>query len=336
MLAGGGGDPAARALALRSACWWAALQADIASARPLLEEGQALASRVGGETEVLLTQAAGTVALYAGDVSAAELLLDEAISGFSASGDAAELAHCWMLLAILNAIVNDADRALADHRACLAITEPAGETWLRSWSLWAAGLATWENGDPQSAQLILKESLRLEQLMAERLGIGATLEALAWIEAPTDPERAAVLLGAAQNEWDRIETSIHTMPGLDARQALSVAAARASMGEEAFDRAWSRGRSLDQASATAFGLDETRRAVPRARTTTRDVLTRRERQIAELLREGLGNKEIADRLVISRRTAEAHVEHILTKLGFTNRTQVAAWVADQSSRPNDR
>ncbi|MFC7596507.1 ATP-binding protein [Terrabacter sp. GCM10028922] len=334
MLAGGGGDPAARALALRSACWWAALQGDIDSARPLLEEGQALASRLGDETEMLLTQAAGTVALYAGDVEAAELLLTEAIRGLSASGEAAEVAHCWMLLAIVNAIVNDADRALASHRACLAITEPAGETWLRSWSLWAAGLATWENGDHRSAQLLVKQSLRLEQLMAERLGIGASLEALAWIEAATDPERAAVLMGAAQNEWDRIETSIHTMAGLDARQEASVAAARGSIGDEAFDRAWSRGRSLDQTSATAFGLEETRRSASIARSTARDVLTRRERQIAELIREGLSNKEIADRLVISRRTAEAHVEHILTKLGFTSRTQVAAWVADQSSEPN--
>ena len=40
----------------------------------------------------------------------------------------------------------------------------------------------------------------------------------------------------------------------------------------------------------------------------------------------MSNKEIADTLVISRRTAETHVEHILTKLGFTSRTQIAAWV----------
>ena len=40
----------------------------------------------------------------------------------------------------------------------------------------------------------------------------------------------------------------------------------------------------------------------------------------------MSNKEIADTLVISRRTAETHVEHILTKLGFTSRTQIATWV----------
>ena len=336
MLAGGDGDPTARALALRSACWWAALQGDVEAARPLLEQGTALAVRLGGETEVLLVEAAGMVAMYAGDVDGAERLIDEAIRGFSASGNAAELAHCWMLQAILATVRDDAERALACYRACLAITEPVGEMWLRSWSLWAAGLAHWTRAERQSAALLVKESLRLEQLMSERLGIGASLEALAWIDASADPERAAVLMGAAQNEWDRIETSIHTMPGLDVRHDASVAAARAALGEEAFDRAWSRGRSLDQASAIAFGLEETRapRAVPRE-AAGHEVLTRRERQIAELIREGLGNREIADKLVISRRTAEAHVEHILTKLGFTSRTQVAAWVADQSPGPDE-
>ncbi|RYD62516.1 MAG: LuxR family transcriptional regulator, partial [Verrucomicrobiaceae bacterium] len=55
-------------------------------------------------------------------------------------------------------------------------------------------------------------------------------------------------------------------------------------------------------------------------------LTKRERQVADLIAEGLTNQAIADRLVISPRTAQGHVEHILAKLGFTSRTQVAAWV----------
>ena len=58
-------------------------------------------------------------------------------------------------------------------------------------------------------------------------------------------------------------------------------------------------------------------------------LTRREREIAGLLAEGLSNKEIAARLVISQRTVETHVDHILGKLGMTSRAQVASWVAAQ-------
>jgi non-specific serine/threonine protein kinase len=44
-----------------------------------------------------------------------------------------------------------------------------------------------------------------------------------------------------------------------------------------------------------------------------------------LVAEGLTNQQIAERLVIGRRTANTHVEHILTKLDFTSRAQVAAW-----------
>jgi DNA-binding NarL/FixJ family response regulator len=60
-------------------------------------------------------------------------------------------------------------------------------------------------------------------------------------------------------------------------------------------------------------------------------LTRREREIAHLIAKGLTNKDIASTLVISQRTAEGHVEHILTKLGFRSRAQVAAWVAESLS-----
>ncbi len=59
-----------------------------------------------------------------------------------------------------------------------------------------------------------------------------------------------------------------------------------------------------------------------------DVLTRREKDVARLVAAGHSNKRIAADLVISVRTAETHVEHILTKLGFTSRTQIAGWVRD--------
>ncbi|WP_280430797.1 response regulator transcription factor, partial [Nocardia brasiliensis] len=56
-------------------------------------------------------------------------------------------------------------------------------------------------------------------------------------------------------------------------------------------------------------------------------LTRRERDVARLVAAGYSNKRIAAELVISIRTAESHVDHILTKLGFTSRAQVASWVS---------
>lgn len=59
----------------------------------------------------------------------------------------------------------------------------------------------------------------------------------------------------------------------------------------------------------------------------RDGLSQREVEVAGLVAEGLTNRQIADRLVISERTAQNHVQHILTKLGFGTRAQIAAWAA---------
>lgn len=58
-----------------------------------------------------------------------------------------------------------------------------------------------------------------------------------------------------------------------------------------------------------------------------DPLSPREQEVARLVADGLSNRAIAAALVISERTAQNHVQHVLTKLGFANRAQVAAWVA---------
>jgi len=62
-----------------------------------------------------------------------------------------------------------------------------------------------------------------------------------------------------------------------------------------------------------------------------DPLTPREREVAALVAEGLTNREIAARLYLSERTAQNHVQHILTKLGLPNRGQVAVWLTRRSA-----
>jgi DNA-binding CsgD family transcriptional regulator len=58
---------------------------------------------------------------------------------------------------------------------------------------------------------------------------------------------------------------------------------------------------------------------------TRSPLSPRELEVARLVARGLTNKQIGETLFVSERTAENHVQHILLKLGFSNRSQVAAW-----------
>jgi DNA-binding NarL/FixJ family response regulator len=54
-------------------------------------------------------------------------------------------------------------------------------------------------------------------------------------------------------------------------------------------------------------------------------LSPREREVAALLAQGLSNRQIAQRLVVTERTVGAHIEHILDKTGFASRHQVGAW-----------
>ncbi|MDQ3462512.1 MAG: LuxR C-terminal-related transcriptional regulator [Actinomycetota bacterium] len=58
-------------------------------------------------------------------------------------------------------------------------------------------------------------------------------------------------------------------------------------------------------------------------------LTRRELDVAGLVGKGLTNREIAEQLYLSERTAQNHVQHILTKLALSNRSQIAVWMTGQ-------
>src|SRR5437764_1397012 len=67
---------------------------------------------------------------------------------------------------------------------------------------------------------------------------------------------------------------------------------------------------------------------PRAQANSAGLLSPREQDVVRLLARGYTNKEIADELVISPSTVKAHVEHILTKLGLSDRTQAAVWAIE--------
>jgi len=59
----------------------------------------------------------------------------------------------------------------------------------------------------------------------------------------------------------------------------------------------------------------------------------REREVAALVAQGLGNREIGERLFLSPRTVETHVQHLLNKLGLGTRAEIAAWHAREVIAP---
>jgi len=162
--------------------------------------------------------------------------------------------------------------------------------------------------------------------------------ALAWIAASRhQDERAAVLLGAAAGLWRFMGTTLEGNQHVAGYHRDCERQARQGMGEAAFHACCRRGLEMPAEDALAYALGKPPGKPPgkRPAPAVQDEapLTAREMQVARLIAGGHSNKEIAAELVISPRTAENHVEHILAKLGFTARAQVAAWVAAGSRRP---
>ena len=83
-------------------------------------------------------------------------------------------------------------------------------------------------------------------------------------------------------------------------------------------------RAIDEALVASGTVSE-----PAARATRAPPLTARELEVAALVARGLSNREIAEQLVISERTADRHMSNILDKLGLAHRAQVAAWATEQ-------
>jgi len=88
---------------------------------------------------------------------------------------------------------------------------------------------------------------------------------------------------------------------------------------KAGDRAWERGRAIPLNDAVADALGGFRATGP--------TFTPRERQMVELVSQGLTNRQMAGRLALSVRTVDGHLERVRSKLGCSNRVQIAAWFA---------
>jgi DNA-binding NarL/FixJ family response regulator len=112
-------------------------------------------------------------------------------------------------------------------------------------------------------------------------------------------------------------------PADAARMARAIDEARSRAGEQVFAAAWLEGRALGPAAAGEVAMALIEPMTNRPTFSAKPDLTRRERQVLRLINDGLTDREIAESLFISPRTAQNHVASILAKLHVRTRLQAA-------------
>jgi non-specific serine/threonine protein kinase len=133
------------------------------------------------------------------------------------------------------------------------------------------------------------------------------------------------LLASARSCARTAGLKVFEVPGTPT--AAAERRSRTALGEQAAEHAWARGFGMDLPAAL-----ERARAKPAV--DPGSVVTPRKLAIIRLVAAGLANKEIAQRLSISERTVEAHLEQVRNQLGFHNRAQVAAWAVSSGLLSN--
>lgn len=173
--------------------------------------------------------------------------------------------------------------------------------------------------------------MRDKHLVNDQLGTAFCIEGFGRLAASAgEPRRAAVLFGAAERMWGLIGRPLVGFGDLLEWSEEADRRVRHDLDETSYQDARRCGAELTTEAAVAYALGEhapssagTLQAAPE------DELTKRELEVVELVTAGMTDREIAGNLVIAIRTAESHIEHTLTKLGFTSRAQIAAWSAGQ-------
>lgn len=308
----------------------ASLQGDQPEAIRVLEECLEWARTAGDpEIERAAIHLIGLSSFFAGDRQRAHECLDAAERIYRS----AEVHPGWTVSlrvhkGLMLSIEGDVGRAEAHLQAGLRDCLDAGEQWIVGFVYAGLALAAFERRDFDTAKDMLHRCLEGRE-DDDLLCSALALDIYAWLLAADGVgERAATLLGGASELWGSFGQDLYGSAGFIVRRRVCEERARAVAGGRAFDAAYAHGRALARSGAIVAYAAGARAEEPRREPAPDDsCLTRRERQVAELVASGLSNRAIATRLVLSTRTVEGHVQRILVKMAFTSRTQVAAWIA---------
>jgi predicted ATPase/DNA-binding CsgD family transcriptional regulator len=179
-------------------------------------------------------------------------------------------------------------------------------------------------GDRPAARRHYEESMQLSTRFEDSINLAECLEGIALLaEADGDASRTIRLIAGANSI--RVATGAQAMPDWRSKVNEGLISARAKLGSRLADAEWQYGAAMNVQEAVRYASGAAAAPIR----VDGSPLTGRETQVAALIADGMTNPEIAKRLRMADRTADAHVEHIRNKLGLRSRSQIAVWAHER-------
>jgi non-specific serine/threonine protein kinase len=313
-----------------------AMQGDAAGALAAASQVITLAAPLGDKALAARGYLVKTAALSGkGRLAAAAESGEEARRRLTALEDQLGLVSLDAQLTYLALLNDDIEAALGHVERGLRQLSGSRERWLHANLYMLASLGLYLAGRDIESTWTATRALQVKQEIGDVIGIAFTLELLGWLAARAGShQRAAWLLGGADPLWERAGGRLAATASFERLHAEAVGRCGSALGGKLFAELFARGVRHPVEAMTAFAVNDvgdpaeggggTRIRLP-------SQLTAREREIASLVAAGLSNRQIAEMLFISRRTVDAHLEHIFGKLGITSRVMLTIQLREHSA-----
>ncbi len=307
----------------------ATLQGELGQAVADLELSTPMAQQQGEVRACALGHAYMCLALtFSGRLAEAAAAGSIAAERLSAIDDFDGLVALDINLGYLHLLSGELDLAIERCELGLRRLGDSQERWARGYLQLIIARALFFQGKYAESAAAARSSLEKKHELGDIVGTAYCLEALALLALRQQRcERTAWLMGAAGVLWDRAGRRLGGTSILEELHQQAVKAAQDTLGEDRYAALFRGGAAqpLDLIVRLAVAdTDELPAAAPGRRPP--GPLTGREQQIAALVGEGMSSRDIARQLGISKRTVDAHLEHIFGKLGISSRVQLAAWL----------
>jgi non-specific serine/threonine protein kinase len=311
----------------------ARIEGNYAGAVTFFEESLSLFRELGQKHDIaLVLSGLGLTVLYLEEYERATALCKESLALSRELGDLRGVASWLANLGIVVLARGDDKRARELCEESLAIRKALGYKGGCAHTLAILGRIALDQGAYERATACYKESLTLRQETGEKEGIATALEGLAAVTGMQgQPVSAARLYGSAESLRTLLGAPLTPIDRPSYEQ--TVAAIRAHLDEPTFLQAWTEGQALTLEEAIAEAVQVKARehippTPPPAPVETPSTspargnpfgLTAREIEVLRLVTQGLTTPQIAEELIISPRTADAHLRSIYSKLEVTSR-----------------